>query len=54
LNRIALKREDAVSKEMNKKFADDKKMTRKERDERFGVQLKIILLNIFITHYLSY
>lgn len=32
--RIAQKREDAVTREMTKKFSDDKKMTRKERDER--------------------
>ncbi|XP_033764286.1 translocon-associated protein subunit gamma-like [Argopecten irradians] len=33
-HKIALKREDAVSKEMTKKFADDKRMTKKEKDER--------------------
>ncbi|CAG2189533.1 translocon-associated protein subunit gamma-like [Mytilus galloprovincialis] len=33
-HKIALKREDAVSREMTKKFADDKKMTKKEKDER--------------------
>lgn len=32
--RIALKREDAVAKEMMKKLADDKRMTKKEKDER--------------------
>ncbi|KAI8795851.1 translocon-associated protein subunit gamma-like [Biomphalaria glabrata] len=33
-HKIALKREDAVAKEMMKKLADDKKMTKKEKDER--------------------
>jgi len=33
-HKIALKREDAVSKEMMKKLADDKRMTKKEKDER--------------------
>ena len=33
-HKIALKREDAVSREMTRKFADDKKMTKKEKDER--------------------
>ena len=41
--RIALKREDAVSREMTKKFADDKKMTKKEKDERF-VLLNFVLI----------
>ncbi|KAK3101473.1 hypothetical protein FSP39_003856 [Pinctada imbricata] len=33
-HKIAQKRESAVTAEMNKKFADDKKMTKKEKDER--------------------
>nr|ACO15488.1 Translocon-associated protein subunit gamma [Caligus clemensi] len=33
-HKIAVKREAAVNKEMNKKFADDKKISRKEKDER--------------------
>jgi len=33
-HKIALKREDAVSKEMMRKLADDKRMTKKEKDER--------------------
>ncbi|KAJ8319860.1 hypothetical protein KUTeg_001447 [Tegillarca granosa] len=33
-HKITLKREDAVTREMTKKFADDKKMTKKEKDER--------------------
>lgn len=33
-SRVALKREDAVAKEMMKKLADDKRMTKKEKDER--------------------
>jgi len=33
-HKIALKREDAVAKDMMKKLAEDKRMTKKERDER--------------------
>ncbi|BFZ23037.1 unnamed protein product [Candidula unifasciata] len=33
-HKIAVKREDAVAKETLKKFADDKRMTKKEKDER--------------------
>lgn len=33
-HKVAVKREEAVSKEMSKLFADDKKMSRKEKDER--------------------
>jgi translocon-associated protein subunit gamma len=33
-HKIANKREDAVTREMNQLFADDKKMSRKEKDER--------------------
>ncbi|GFS06206.1 translocon-associated protein subunit gamma [Elysia marginata] len=33
-HKIALKREDAVAREMMKKLADDKRMTKKEKDER--------------------
>ena len=36
--RVAQRREEAVSREMMKKFADDKKMTKKEKDERCGVK----------------
>ena len=32
--RVAVKREAAVTKEMNTKLADDKKISRKEKDER--------------------
>ncbi len=32
--RIAQRREEAVSREIMKKVADDKRMTRKEKDER--------------------
>ncbi|KAJ8319853.1 hypothetical protein KUTeg_001440 [Tegillarca granosa] len=35
-HKITLKREDAVTREMTKKFADDKKMTKKEKDESLG------------------
>lgn len=31
---VAVKREEAVTLEMNKKLADDKKMSKKEKDER--------------------
>lgn len=34
-HRIAVRREDAVAREMSRKLADDKKMSRKEKDERF-------------------
>ncbi|XP_046821917.1 translocon-associated protein subunit gamma [Vespa crabro] len=33
-HKIAVKREDAVTKEMNRKLAEDKKMSKKEKDER--------------------
>ena len=33
-SRVAVKREAAVTKEMNAKLADDKKISRKEKDER--------------------
>lgn len=34
-HKIAVKREEAVTREMSKKLADDKKMSKKEKDERF-------------------
>ena len=33
-HKVALKRESAVNKEMTKKLADDKKISKKEKDER--------------------
>lgn len=33
-HKVAVKREEAVNREMVKLFADDKKMSRKEKDER--------------------
>jgi len=33
-HKVALKRESAVTKEMTKKLADDKKISKKEKDER--------------------
>lgn len=33
-HRVAVQREDAVAREMARKLADDKKMSRKEKDER--------------------
>lgn len=41
---IALKREEAVAREMNKKLADDKKMSKKEKDERYLINM----LNVII------
>lgn len=32
--KIAVKREDAVTREMSRKLAEDKKMSKKEKDER--------------------
>lgn len=34
-HRVAIRREDAVAREMTRKLADDKKMSRKEKDERY-------------------
>ncbi|CAG0901696.1 unnamed protein product [Darwinula stevensoni] len=33
-HKVALKREEAITREINKKFADDKKMSKKEKDDR--------------------
>jgi len=33
-HKIAVKREEAVTRDMTKKFSEDKKMSKKERDER--------------------
>jgi translocon-associated protein subunit gamma len=33
-HKVAVKREEAVTLEMNKRLADDKKMSKKEKDER--------------------
>lgn len=33
-HKVAVKREDAVTREMTKKLAEDKKMSKKEKDER--------------------
>lgn len=33
-HKVAVKREEAVTREMNKKLAEDKKMSKKEKDER--------------------
>lgn len=33
-HKIAVKREEAVTRDMNKRLADDKKMSKKEKDER--------------------
>lgn len=34
-HKIAVKREEAVTREMGKKFSEDKKMSKKEKDERY-------------------
>lgn len=43
LSRVAQKREDAVSKEVTRKLseADNRKMSRKEKDERFDSLFKV-------------
>lgn len=33
-HKVAVKREEAVTREMGKKLAEDKKMSKKEKDER--------------------
>lgn len=33
-HKVAVKREDAITREMNKNLADNKKMSKKEKDER--------------------
>nr|CAG4652278.1 EOG090X0GZE [Triops cancriformis] len=33
-HKVAVKREEAIAREMNKKLAEDKKMSKKEKDER--------------------
>lgn len=47
LSRVAQKREDAVSKEVTRKLseADNRKMSRKEKDERFGSLFKVFVGN---------
>ncbi|EHB03371.1 Translocon-associated protein subunit gamma [Heterocephalus glaber] len=44
-HKVAQKREDAVSKEVTRKLseADNRKMSRKEKDERFDFLFKVIL-----------
>ena len=44
--RVAQKREDAVSKEVTRKLseADNRKMSRKEKDERFGSLFKVFVV----------
>ena len=39
LCRVALKRAEAVGREVMKKFADDKKMSKQEKEERLFVSL---------------
>lgn len=33
--KVAVKREDAITREMTKKLAEDKRMSKKEKDERY-------------------
>lgn len=40
-HRVAVRREDAVAREMSRKLADDKKMSRKEKDERYVYKIKL-------------
>ena len=44
--RVAQKREDAVSKEVTRKIseADNRKMSRKEKDERFDSLIKVFVV----------
>lgn len=42
-HRVAVRREDAVAREMSRKLADDKKMSRKEKDERSVLVLSQII-----------
>lgn len=44
--RVAQKREDAVSKEVTRKLseADNRKMSRKEKDERFDSLFKVFVV----------
>lgn len=44
-HKVAVKREEAVTREMGKKLAEDKKMSKKEKDERWAYVL--INLNIY-------
>lgn len=46
-HRIAVRREDAVAREMSRKLADDKKMSRKEKDER-SPSILIFFVNNFV------
>lgn len=41
LHRIAQKREEAVAREIMKKIADDKKMNKKEKDERYNRKIPL-------------
>lgn len=40
--RVVVKRGDAIAREMNRQLADDKKMTKKEKDERILSVLSFI------------
>ena len=46
-HKVAVKREKAVTQEMTKKLADDKKISKKEKDERIlWKKNEVILVNI--------
>ncbi|KAK2727796.1 hypothetical protein QYM36_008323 [Artemia franciscana] len=38
-DKIAVQREEAVTKEMNRKLSDDKKMSKKEKEERYNINI---------------
>ena len=46
-HKVAVKREAAVTKEMNKKLADDKKISKKEKDERILWKKNEVCVNLF-------
>lgn len=48
---VAVKREEAISREISKKIAEDKKMNKKEKDERLSNYSHILF---WLTHSLLY
>ena len=49
-HKLAVKREAAVTKEMNKKLADDKKISKKEKDERILWKKNEVEIDIFFRY----
>lgn len=45
-HKVAVKREEAVTREMGKKLAEDKKMSKKEKDERFVNICLLVIISI--------